>query len=53
MLFDEHKIADVCFVAKNLQCVLLIKPESVDLCFLVEIVSEMKIQVENLLSVKS
>ena len=53
MLFDEHKFAEVYFVAKNLRCVPLIEPGSVDLCFSLETVSEMKIQVENLLSVKS
>ena len=53
MLFDEHKIANVCFAAKNLRCVPLIEPGSVDLCFLLETISEMKIQMKSLLSVKS
>ena len=44
-LFNEHKIVDFCFVAMNLLRVLLIEPGSIDLCFLLVTVSEMKIQV--------
>jgi hypothetical protein len=51
-LFDEHKIVNVKFVALNLRRVPQIEPGSVDLCFLLESVDDMRKKIEELMGVK-
>jgi hypothetical protein len=51
-ILDENKIDSVKFVAQNLRRVPLIDPGSIDLCFMMESVEEMKKKVESLLLLK-
>ena len=51
-LLDEQKYEDTTFVAANLKRILVNKPRSVDLCFMLVSINEMKKQIDDLCGIK-